>query len=241
MNKNLLPYTLFLFICLQAHGQHHPLLVLSSTALKVSCAWGGKTASAISLENKSNKAMTIKVEKVLNHLSPYQSASFMLGEQLTSADLSTSVNTYTLPPHHQGELFTAYFSAGFKDSHAVVKYRFIDIYNSREIASLTIEYDILEELSEDLFYVSHDINISKLHPNPVVSHATLDYRMASDHNSTVAVLVYNVLGKQVANYPLKPEKHQLLLKFNGWKQGVYFYTLVIDDKNIVTKKFILKH
>jgi hypothetical protein len=39
---------------------------------------------------------------------------------------------------------------------------------------------------------------------------------------------------------LDPERSSLLINVSDFNPGVYFYTLFVDNKNIVTKKLVVK-
>lgn len=88
------------------------------------------------------------------------------------------------------------------------------------------------------FYESERLSVSALYPNPAIVTAKIDYRIYDDKARAVLVL-RNVLGSEIGKYKLSPEGNRLTINLDGYKAGVYFYTLVIDEKSVSTRKFVI--
>jgi hypothetical protein len=76
------------------------------------------------------------------------------------------------------------------------------------------------------------------HPNPFNSHTTIEYQIG--HPSTVKLKVYDILGKEIK--AIKREhyqsgKYSIDIQINA--KGVYFYSMLLNDKYLDTKKMIV--
>ncbi|NMM50179.1 T9SS type A sorting domain-containing protein [Marinigracilibium pacificum] len=91
----------------------------------------------------------------------------------------------------------------------------------------------------DVLYADSKLSVGNIYPNPVVNFGYLKYNLKAQ-NIKAKVLLQNVLGSTIEEIPLSPYENTLKLATEGLNPGVYFYTLVIDDQNIATKKFIIQ-
>lgn len=84
------------------------------------------------------------------------------------------------------------------------------------------------------------IEISEAYPNPASHYIQLDYRM-SDRMSEGKITVYNLLGSVIGDYRLNNYDNRLQIPVDNLKAGIYFYTISINNKSLITKKFVVKH
>ena len=93
--------------------------------------------------------------------------------------------------------------------------------------------------SKDYLYVTENLSISNIYPNPANDFATLDYSLSS--NKEVKVAFYNILGGRVADYELDSFDNQLRVQTRKWDNGIYLYQLMLDGKKVATKKLLVRH
>ncbi|MCP9770945.1 T9SS C-terminal target domain-containing protein [Lacihabitans sp. LS3-19] len=87
---------------------------------------------------------------------------------------------------------------------------------------------------------SEVIKLSNIYPNPASSFAYIDYSINGSFNSA-NISFFNLLGKQVAEYPLSKYSDKLKVGTSTWESGIYMYQLIIDGKKISTKKLLVRH
>ncbi len=113
-------------------------------------------------------------------------------------------------------------------------YRDLLISNSSKIiASKSIANPVQESSAEK-------IKVSNIYPNPANDYAYLDYSVNGTFNSA-NISFFNLLGKQVADYPLGKYSEKLKINTSNWESGIYMYQLIIDGKKIATKKLLVRH
>ncbi|MGB5930122.1 MAG: T9SS type A sorting domain-containing protein [Cyclobacteriaceae bacterium] len=83
------------------------------------------------------------------------------------------------------------------------------------------------------------VKIGEAYPNPAESFIELKYAI-SNPDVRVKVVFHNLLGVRVSEHTLKAGDSSLTLSTEKFIPGVYFYTVNIDDQNVVTKKLIVK-
>lgn len=76
-------------------------------------------------------------------------------------------------------------------------------------------------------------------PNPFREQTTISYYISED-SSTASIHIYNLQGKQIKQINIE-EKGNSSVVINGYEltPGMYMYTLIVDDKEVDTKKMIL--
>jgi hypothetical protein len=94
---------------------------------------------------------------------------------------------------------------------------------------------------ENKLYVSTQITVSNLYPNPADNYVEIDYHI-QDHTATDAKLtIRNVLGVLVGEYGLGNNGGKLHIDTSRLSAGVYFYTLSLHNKNVATKKLLIRN
>ncbi len=84
------------------------------------------------------------------------------------------------------------------------------------------------------------IEISEAYPNPATHYIQFDYRL-TDKMSEGKITVYNLLGSMVGEHRLNKYDNRIQIPVDNLKAGIYFYTISINNKSLITKKFVVKH
>jgi hypothetical protein len=84
-----------------------------------------------------------------------------------------------------------------------------------------------------------DISIGSAYPNPSSRSAQIDYEYKNP-NASAKNTINSFIGNPVAEYTLDPTQKNIVINVSDLNPGVYFYTLFVDNKNIVTKKLVVK-
>ncbi|WP_375561902.1 T9SS type A sorting domain-containing protein [Bernardetia sp. OM2101] len=84
------------------------------------------------------------------------------------------------------------------------------------------------------------IEISEAYPNPAAHYIQFDYRM-TDRMSEGKISVYNLLGSLVGEHRLNNYDNRIQIPVDNMKAGIYFYTISVNNKSLITKKFVVKH
>jgi hypothetical protein len=92
----------------------------------------------------------------------------------------------------------------------------------------------------ELIFSNGKISISSIYPNPASSYASIDYNL-SNQKDQAKITLCNVLGNVVGEYPLVKDAKRLYISTQELSSGVYFYTLSVEGKSLITKKLIIKH
>ena len=78
-----------------------------------------------------------------------------------------------------------------------------------------------------------------LNPDPFSSIATVKYALR-DYTGTAQLTISDILGRQVAAYPLDHASGEISITSAGLSSGVYLYSLVADGKAVATRKMVVE-
>jgi hypothetical protein len=93
--------------------------------------------------------------------------------------------------------------------------------------------------SDDKLFANDQIDVSNIYPNPANDVVNLNYVILSP-DIKAKITIRNVLGSVIAETELLPHVKQVSIQMNEYAAGLYFYTLSINNKSVITKKFLVK-
>lgn len=75
-------------------------------------------------------------------------------------------------------------------------------------------------------------------PNPFNESSVIKFSIP-ESSKTAFIIVYDMQGKQLKKYSLTKGSSQVLVAANEYKAGMYLYSLIVDNKEIDTKRMII--
>lgn len=118
-----------------------------------------------------------------------------------------------------------------------VKYTFYDMANPDDHAIIYVNYDASEANSVN-DYIEPYI-LSKAYPNPANNFVSIDYNL--ENNTGAHLAIFNLLGSKVKEVPLNNTFGTLKINTSDFVEGIYFYSLLINNEASQTHKLIIKH
>jgi hypothetical protein len=140
-----------------------------------------------------------------------------------------------------GEVFTDLyleFELGIIETRGTFDLHFFNTANPRDMFIIEGVYNVAS--GDDENYFNHkDIELGGVYPNPATRVAQLDYKIKNPAVNA-RVVVNSFIGNPIYDFRLDPLHNTLEINVTDLNPGVYFYTIIIDNKNIVTKKLVVK-
>jgi hypothetical protein len=156
--------------------------------------------------------------------------------QLTSGSL-TIVAGDTASFSGSGYGFHSTYSPCDAAGTRTVRYTVYDINNTADSSSVTFNYHVtavgMNESTLKLF------TISNAFPNPSATSATIKYDFPVAAKSTIKL--YNAVGGLVKEIKISDASGKVTIDTDRLADGVYFYSLIVNDKVTTTKKLIVSH
>lgn len=145
----------------------------------------------------------------------------------------TAQDALVMDPDSVYSNFHAYHRPTGTTGVSEYRYVFYDKNNLDDTLSITFTFNASPVGIEDA--VAKDK--LAIYPNPVADVAHVAYNLPGKGEAKLAL--HNMLGSKVKEIKLNSNENKLNLSVVDLNPGVYFYTLIQDDKTIATKRLVV--
>jgi len=206
--------------------------------------WGDTTTglamkSHIFITNNAGVYKSVKITKTnVSLISHLTENSFCWGTcygptTFTSPVARNIAAGYTDTDGFEGD----YYANGFLGT-STVKYLFFDTLNVNDTVCFYVNYMGIGLGLNDA--AINNTEFSNAYPNPANTSTTFNYKIQSGAVNTT-LIIRNLIGSVVKEARIDDQQGKLVISTQELKAGIYFYSLIVDDKNLLTKKLVVKH
>jgi hypothetical protein len=200
---------------------------------------GSSQRKTVILQNDSDQPKTYILKNLKGNIGSSQKVRICLADQCYDSKKDLAKIKLTLK---SGELLTDLyldFDMGMVQTRGSFDLTFVNESNVRDVFVLEARYDVIDPTLKVSDFDYGDLVLSDVYPNPSVRIAQLDYEFKNT-KVQAKIAINSFIGNPVAEYALDPERSTLAINVADLNPGVYLYTLFLDNKNIVTKKLVVK-
>lgn len=236
--KLLLLFFTWLWLFLPIIAEAQQIRVLSED-LQFSGDLGSSQRKSIILQNESNQSKTYLLKNLRGNVGSSQKVKICIGEQCFDPKRDLAKIKISLRP---GEIMTDLyleFEMGIVETMGSFDLFFVNAENIRETFMVEARYSVSNPDTKIDEFDYKDIKLSDVYPNPSSRIAQLDYQLKNPRVKA-KITINSFIGNPIAEYELDPERSTLSINVSEFKEGIYFYTLFLGNKNIVTKKLQIK-
>jgi len=220
-----------------------PEVVAQVRVLSENIEFNGKIGvsqrKSVIIQNESNSNKEYVLKSLRGNVGSSQTVKICIGEQCFDSKKDLTKIKLNLGA---GELFTDFyleFFLGNTDTKGSFDLYFVNVSNPRDFFTIESLYNVYGNIKEGLENVHKDITMSPVYPNPSQRVANIDY-VIKNSSTKAKISINSFIGNPVSEYILDPNQKTLTINVSDFNPGVYFYTLFVDNKNIVTKKLVVK-
>ncbi|WP_373493043.1 T9SS type A sorting domain-containing protein [Aquiflexum sp.] len=198
---------------------------------------GTAQRKSLIIQNLSNQTVGYGLKFLRGNIGSSQSIKLCIGDRCLDPKREMTKIQLRLAP---GEIFTDMyleFDLGITETKGNFDLHFTNTENIRDVFIIEAVYDVFNPSVEETNH--KDISIGSVYPNPSNRIAQIDYEFKNP-NALAKITINSFIGNPVAEYRLEPAQKSLVINVADLHPGVYFYTLFVDNKNIVTKKLVVK-
>ncbi|GAB3647440.1 hypothetical protein GCM10028791_09420 [Echinicola sediminis] len=193
---------------------------------------------SVILQNDADEKKEYVLKFMRGNIGSSQDIKVCIGEQCFDPRKDLAKIKLSLAP---GEVFTDLyieFSMGITETKGTFDLHFSNTSNLRDVFIIEGVYEVFAPNESE--EVNHrDISIGSIYPNPSNRIAQIDYQIKNP-NANIKLVINSFIGNPIEELTLSPQQKTLLINVSDFNPGVYFYTLIVDGKNIVTKKLVVK-
>jgi len=208
-----------------------------SENLEFSGKIGTSQRQSLIIQNESNQTKEFQLKFLRGNIGSSQNVKVCIGDKCFDPKKDLSKVKLTLQPN---EIFTDLyldFDLGISEVKGSFDLHFVNIANIRDIFVVEAVYEVFNPVEDETNH--RDITLGSVYPNPSYRIAQIDYKFKNP-NASAKIAINSFIGNPVAEYQLDPLQNTLVINVADLNPGVYFYTLFIDNKNIVTRKLVVK-
>ncbi len=199
----------------------------------------GDLEGLLTVVNQSASRIDVKVKMVIEGAEEGHEPSFCWDQCFPPFVEESGI--VTIDPFGASDFFSAHVYPNGIMGQTRLRFDFIIVDKPGDVASATFVFDTEGSTVsvDDENGVSSDVLLSS-YPSPAVEVVNLNYTIPFNHYSSAYLSVYNVFGKEIAALPLGESRGTSRLNVASFTPGVYFYAVVVDDKRVASKKFVVK-
>jgi len=154
----------------------------------------------------------------------------LLSLSMTAEEANNSFRVYAKPSSNSA-------------TSGTVKYRFITANNS-DSADVEFAINVKSLQGSTATGVKNIVNPQSatalsIFPNPASYTTSVDFAFGSGNVQGAYLKIYDLMGKEIAKYDVEENEGSLKINLRNFNEGVYFCSLIVNDKSLVTKRFIV--
>lgn len=242
MKKIILSFFIILLFVSFSNAQSFSLSVDDTVLGDTVTVYGDPDASGIDFtaifNNNTDNNANIKVRRDQLSMVEGTTSYFKWSQPYApTVDLSLAfiVNAGESTPEN---FFQAYYQPNGSIGISLIEFNFFNINVENEYVKIVVKFNTTsaEDIDENII---RNMTISDIYPNPAKDFITIDYDMPLEVE-TSSIRVINVLGSVVKEQELNTRDNKLKLDVSDLNDGIYFYTIFINNEPFRTEKLIVK-
>lgn len=188
------------------------------------------------MKNISSSKQDIKVERIDKVLPNAQKAYFCFAGFCYPSDVTVSPEPLSLLPGATDPNFSAHINPNMTTGNSVVYYKFFTVANPNDTVGIYVQTRLWHAGINDNASAAE---MGLAYPNPANNMLSIDCRIPDGAKATL--VLKNILGATVRELLLTSETDKVRMEVADLPEGIYFYVLSADGKNISTRKLMIRH
>lgn len=142
----------------------------------------------------------------------------------------------TLSPGEISSEFSGHYTAAGNAGITIMRYTFFDQNNPADSVCFYTHFFAstvgVEEIGNE------KVSVSNAYPNPASSQTSFDYVLPQSASSA-SIKIHNLLGAIVREVVLTDRSGKVTINISNLNDGVYFYSVIVNNQTIETKRLIV--
>lgn len=189
------------------------------------------------VKNVGTSTISMKVKKIEHSLLTGSENAYCFAGNCFVPEIIISPNTAVIPANQFDTSFTADYNGLGKSGTSIISYVFFNINNVNDSVSVKVNY--ITSLNSINDISKADIYFSDAYPNPANNSTTIAYVLPKATN-TASIRISNILGSKISEYSLEDLNGRKTIDISNFNEGIYFYSLIVNNKIYFTKKLLVK-
>ncbi len=193
--------------------------------------------AAIKVKNIGNASVSVKLRKYDVSILDETNVTFCWGTSCYGPNTYLSPEAVRLDSQASDSSFHGDYNHYGKQGTSIARFTFFDENNPSDSLSFVVNYTvgylgIDENVKTGLF-------ISNAYPNPATTTSYVDFKLPKSVMSA-SLRINSLLGVTVQDIPLNRNEGKASIDVSKLKEGIYFYSLIVNNSIAQTRKFVVK-
>jgi hypothetical protein len=188
------------------------------------------------VKNVGTSTISMKVKKIEHSLLNGSENAYCFAGNCFAPEIIISPNTAVIASNQFDTTFTADYNGNGKSGTSIISYVFYNINNVNDSVSVKVNYTTSVGIND---ISKADIQFSDAYPNPATNTTTIAYVLPKTTN-IASIRISNILGSKIVEYTLDDLNGRKTIDISNLNEGVYFYSLIVNNKIYFTKKLVVK-
>jgi hypothetical protein len=189
------------------------------------------------MHNTSSQTVDLQAAKEAIYLVPGSIARICMVScfephiDTTPSTLAYSLEAGATSPN---EVFTLHYEPNGQSGNSIIR---VTLFNANDMSDNVIFYVIYgtEVGISDAKTATNNITA---YPNPATDRVTIKYSLSK--NAPAKLVLKNLMGTTLYTTPLSADSDRISIDVSQYASGIYFYSLLINEQVISTKKLLVR-
>jgi len=214
--------------------------ISSDTTIQVSGPYNTTIDFAgIVVKNNSTGSLSIKAKKVIIDTIAGTTNTICFGVSCYPPTTYVTPAAVVIAGGATDATFIAHYSANSRAGNSHIRYVFFDTNNTNDSISVIANYDAINNTGINELN-GNDVSIRDAYPNPSNNYTTFNYSLPKQ-TTNAKITLRNLLGSEVLSANLDELNGKKTISTADLKEGIYFYSLIVNDKIYYTRKLVVRH
>ncbi len=193
------------------------------------------------ITNADGSPVTIKVKKTIIALNDAGATVYFCTDVNCYSPSQTLSYAVNLNASGGNDQLTTDFNPNGVAGVTSVRYAVINQANMNDSAFFIIDYNVSCSAAGINAPINVKPSVSNPAPNPASSFFAVNYKLGSANSTGAKMVVYNLLGDRVMETNVEEIEGTIKMDISSLDQGIYFCSLEMDGKMLVTRRLVVTH
>ncbi|PKP54081.1 MAG: hypothetical protein CVT92_00680 [Bacteroidetes bacterium HGW-Bacteroidetes-1] len=189
------------------------------------------------VKNNTDRDISVLVERV-THDTVTGSMNQFCWDSCFAPWVDISPSPYIIPANDTtpDETFSGHYLPQGKIGTTILEYVFYKEDDRNDSVSFIVNFVVSPSSIED---ITAKMKFSNAFPNPASNRVNFDFDFPNEVK-TASLKIYNLLGQPVAEHAFQQKNGKVSIPVDQLLEGIYLYSLSLNNKPVVTKKLIIR-
>ncbi len=220
-------------------SNHTGVPIISGTTINITGDTGTIICQKIKITNNTLFNKNVKVKKIIIDTLPNTENDFCFGGECHIPSIYITPNNTIIAAGKTDSSFEGNYRPHKVAGTSTILYVFFDSDNVTDSVFVNIAYTAIipSEIKDD---VSNKIEFPAVFPNPVTNYANFSWTIPPN-TKTARIVIRDLVGAIVKETIIDSQSGKISVDVKNLQNGLYFYSLLINETPYITRKMIIKH